>query len=79
MPARVREFFVEAGRRGGMSSRRELTRQQAKQMVDIREAKRAAKRRGQTNEQKFKIDPAGPRVGKKPPQIKKRSFPTFAR
>ena len=42
----VREYFSEIGRRGGRAGRRELTREQAKLMVDIREAKRAAKKKG---------------------------------
>lgn len=41
---KVREYFAEIGRRGGSSSRRELTPRQAKLMVDIREAKRAARK-----------------------------------
>jgi general stress protein YciG len=39
---KVREYLAEIGRRGGRASRRELTRRHAKQMVAIREAKRAA-------------------------------------
>ena len=39
---RVREYLAKIGRRGGLASRRELTRAHAKQMVVIREAKRAA-------------------------------------
>jgi hypothetical protein len=39
---RVREYLAKIGRRGGFASRRELTRSHAKQMVEIREAKRAA-------------------------------------
>jgi hypothetical protein len=38
----VREYLAAIGRRGGLASRRELTRSHAKQMVAIREAKRAA-------------------------------------
>jgi len=38
--------LAEIGRRGGLISRRELTRQQAKEMVAIRETKRAAERKG---------------------------------
>lgn len=45
-PAKVREYFAEIGRRGGSAGRRELTRQQARLMVSIREAKRAAKKEG---------------------------------
>ena len=36
------QYLAEIGRRGGLASRRELTRSHAKQMVAIREAKRAA-------------------------------------
>ncbi len=42
----VREYFAEIGKRGGQAGRRELTRQQAKLMVEIREAKRHAKKKG---------------------------------
>jgi hypothetical protein len=38
----VREYLAAIGKRGGLTSRRELTRSHAKQMVAIREAKRAA-------------------------------------
>ncbi len=41
---KVREYLAEIGRRGGLASRRELTRRHAKQMVAIREAKGAALR-----------------------------------
>jgi Spy/CpxP family protein refolding chaperone len=41
---KVREYLAEIGRRGGLMSRRELTRRQAKQMVAIREAQRAARK-----------------------------------
>jgi len=43
---RVREYLAKIGRRGGLASRRELTRSHAKQMVPIREAKRAALKAG---------------------------------
>ena len=43
---RVREYLAKIGRRGGVASRRELTRSHAKQMVAIREAKRAAFKAG---------------------------------
>jgi hypothetical protein len=43
---RVREYLAKIGRRGGLTSRRELTRSRAKQMVAIREAKRAAMKAG---------------------------------
>ncbi len=46
LPAEVREYFAAIGRRGGQVGRRELTRQQAKLMVAIREAKREAKKKG---------------------------------
>ena len=42
----VREYSAATGRRGGLASRRELTRLHAKRMVAIREAKRAALRAG---------------------------------
>jgi hypothetical protein len=43
---RVREYLAKIGRRGGLASRRELTRAHAKKMVAIREAKRAAFKAG---------------------------------
>jgi hypothetical protein len=42
----VREYLAAIGRRGGLASRREMTRSHAKQMVAIREAKRAALKAG---------------------------------
>jgi hypothetical protein len=43
---KVREYLAEIGRRGGITSRRELTKSHAKQMVAIREMKRAAIKAG---------------------------------
>jgi hypothetical protein len=43
---RVREYLAKIGRRGGLASRRELTKSHARQMVAIREMKRAAIRAG---------------------------------
>ncbi|MGH7982212.1 MAG: hypothetical protein ACREFF_03585 [Candidatus Udaeobacter sp.] len=43
---KVRAYLAAIGRRGGLASRRELTRQHAKKMVAIREAKRAAIKAG---------------------------------
>jgi hypothetical protein len=43
---KVREYLAEIGKRGGIASRRELTRAHAKKMVAIREAKRATQRAG---------------------------------
>jgi hypothetical protein len=43
---KVQEYLAEIGKRGGLASRRELTRSHAKQMVAIREAKRAALKAG---------------------------------
>jgi hypothetical protein len=42
----VRKYLAVIGKRGGLASRRELTRLHAKRMVAIREAKRAALRAG---------------------------------
>jgi hypothetical protein len=42
----VREYLAIIGKRGGLASRRELTPSHAKQMVAIREMKRAALRDG---------------------------------
>lgn len=46
LPRQVRQYFAEIGRRGGQAGRRELTRQQARLMVEIREARRSAKKSG---------------------------------
>ena len=42
----VRKYLAAIGKRGGLAGRRELTRSHAKQMVAIREAKRAAIKAG---------------------------------
>jgi hypothetical protein len=42
----VLDYLAAIGKRGGLASRRELTRSHAKQMVAIREAKRAALKAG---------------------------------
>jgi hypothetical protein len=42
----VRDYLAAIGKRGGLASRRELTRSHAKKMVAIREAKRAALKEG---------------------------------
>jgi hypothetical protein len=38
----VRDYLAAIGKRGGLTSRRELTKSHARQMVAIRELKRAA-------------------------------------
>jgi hypothetical protein len=43
---RIRYYLAEIGRRGGLASRRELTKSHARQMVAIREMKRAAIKAG---------------------------------
>ncbi|MGE5212675.1 MAG: hypothetical protein ACM3NN_03160 [Nitrospirota bacterium] len=43
---RVRDCLAKIGRRGGLVSRRELTRAQAKKTLAIREAKHAALKAG---------------------------------
>ena len=43
---KVRAYLAEIGRRGGITSRRELTKSHPRQMVAIREAKRAALKAG---------------------------------
>jgi len=40
----VREYMAQIGRRGGIRSRRELSPETARRMVEIREARRAARR-----------------------------------
>jgi hypothetical protein len=42
----VRQYLAAIGKRGGLASRRELTRSHAKQMVAIRQAKREALKTG---------------------------------
>ena len=42
----IREYLAHIGARGGLSSRRELTKSHARQMAAIREAKRAAVKAG---------------------------------
>ena len=42
----VRQYLAAIGKRGGLASRRELTRAHAKKMVAIREAKSAALKAG---------------------------------
>jgi hypothetical protein len=42
----VRDYLAAIGKRGGLASRRELTKSHARQMVAIREMKRAALRDG---------------------------------
>jgi hypothetical protein len=44
MKPEVRAYLAEIGRRGGMRSRRVLSPEAARQMVRLREAKRAFKR-----------------------------------
>ena len=46
--SKVREYLSEIGRRGGLASRRNLTRQQAKLMVAMREKKRTAKKKAKS-------------------------------
>ena len=43
---KVREYLAKIGRRGGSVSRRELSKSHARQMVAIREMKRAATKAG---------------------------------
>jgi hypothetical protein len=43
---KVRDYLAEIGKRGGLVSRRDLTRSHAKRMVAIREMKRAALKTG---------------------------------
>jgi hypothetical protein len=42
------QYLAEIGKRGGLASRRELTKSHARKMVAIREAKRAALKAGKT-------------------------------
>ena len=45
---KLRAYLAEIGRRGGITSRRDLTKSHARQMVAIREMKRAALREGKS-------------------------------
>ena len=44
----IRDYLARIGRRGGCASRRELTKSHARQMVAIREMKRAAIKAGKS-------------------------------
>jgi hypothetical protein len=44
----IRDYLARIGRRGGSVSQRELTKSHARQMVAIREAKRAAIKAGKS-------------------------------
>ena len=44
----VSDYLAEIGRRGGLTSRRELTKSHARQMVAIREMKRVAIKAGKS-------------------------------
>ena len=44
MDSRLREYFVEIGRRGGRASKRVLSPETAREMVRVREARRAYRR-----------------------------------
>lgn len=44
MDPAVRRYLSSIGRKGGEKSRRRLTREQARAMVDVREARRAYRR-----------------------------------
>lgn len=75
---KVREYLATIGRRGGIASRRDLTRQQAKTMVAIREAKRAAKKAGKPwpprNLKALRIPAASKIPGRPLPRIRKGLF-----
>jgi len=43
---KIREYLAHIGSRGGLASRRELTKSHARQMVAIRQMKRAAVKSG---------------------------------
>jgi hypothetical protein len=43
---KIREYLAAIGKRGGLVSRRELTKSHARQMVAIRQLKRAATKAG---------------------------------
>jgi hypothetical protein len=52
----VREYLAEIGKRGGLVSRRELTKSHARQMVAIREMKRAAIKSGRSLGRTLRLD-----------------------
>lgn len=73
---KAREYLAEIGRRGGLMSRRELSREQAKKMVAIREAKRAAIKAGKVSSTlerwPLMVRPKRREPLRQPPQIRKR-------
>lgn len=74
---KVREYLAEIGRRGGVASRRELTRPQAKQMVAIREARRTAQKEGKTIDRKrLTIRREKKRSVRDQPAARKSGFPS---
>jgi hypothetical protein len=73
----VREYLSLIGGRGGQTSRRELTKPQARQMVAIREAKRVAARHGRLSStfDRWPLTVAAQKVTRpRPPAIAKRRF-----
>lgn len=80
---KVRAYLAAIGRRGGLASRRELSRSHAKQMVAIREAKRAALKEGKPlhriNRKRLTMHKDKSRSLHAPPAARKNSFPSYAR
>jgi hypothetical protein len=76
----VRAFLKEIGRIGGQTSRRKLDRWQAKEMVAIREAKKAAMKAGKMEWARKRI-PLSKRKPKRPRQrsavIERRGYGEF--
>ena len=81
LPEKVREYLKDIGARGGLMSRRKLTKTQARQMVGVRETKRAARKAGtslaEINSWQFKIDPPRPVPRRQLPQIRRKPFLSF--
>jgi hypothetical protein len=77
---KIRAYLAKIGRRGGLVSRRQLSRNHAKQMVAIREAKRAARKQGKptTDRKRLTINEEKKARHNRPGAGQMR-FPTFAR
>jgi hypothetical protein len=80
---KVREYLARIGGRGGHASRRDLSHKQAQKMVAIREAKRAAIKRGVNPltiaRKPLMMQGDEKRPGRRLPSIQKRRFGPHAR
>jgi hypothetical protein len=80
---KVHDYLAAIGRRGGHASQRDLSHKQAQKMVAIREAKRAAIKKGVNPltipRRPLNMQGDEKRPGRRLPTIQKRSFPAYAR